>query len=101
MLSWGMSTFSRFLRSPRHPSLVTVVHCLRAEEAVREAAALDPESVEARDLLRCLLGNENCRRKEMRIQVGQPSGEPVQAAISETWLWKGDVFFLKLNPVWE
>lgn len=57
---------------------------LRAEEAVREAVALEPESVEARDFLRCLLGNENCRRKEMRVQVGQPPGEAVQVIISQS-----------------
>ena len=51
---------------------------------MREAVALEPESVEARDFLRCLLGNENCRRKEMRVQVGQPSGETVQVIISQT-----------------
>ncbi|CAM9284637.1 unnamed protein product, partial [Laminaria digitata] len=55
-------TYSSFQRFERHEER-------EAEEAVREAAALDPESVEARDFLRCLLGNENCRRKEMRIQV--------------------------------
>lgn len=41
----------------------------RAEETVRMALTLEPENEEAKGLLRELLGDENCRRKEMSLQV--------------------------------
>lgn len=41
----------------------------RAEELVRMALELKPENEEAKSLLREFLGDDNCRRKEMRLQV--------------------------------
>lgn len=41
----------------------------RAEDMVRKALGLKPENKEANGLLRELLGDENCRRKEMSLQV--------------------------------
>eukprot|EP00752_Nemacystus_decipiens_P005087 g4616.t1 len=41
----------------------------RAEELVRMALELEPENEEAKNLLREFLGDENCRRKEMLLQV--------------------------------
>ncbi|CAM9719035.1 unnamed protein product, partial [Scytosiphon promiscuus] len=41
----------------------------RAETMVRKALLLEPESEEAKYLLKKLVGNEDCRRKEMRLQV--------------------------------
>ncbi|CAN0122650.1 unnamed protein product, partial [Ectocarpus sp. 8 AP-2014] len=42
---------------------------VRAEEVARKALTLQPENEEAKGLLRELLGDENCRRKEMSLQV--------------------------------
>lgn len=36
---------------------------------VREALLLEPENEEAKGLHRELMGDESCRRKEMRLQV--------------------------------
>lgn len=41
----------------------------RAEELVRTALELEPENEEAKNLLLEFLGDENCRRKELRLQV--------------------------------
>lgn len=50
------------------------MHCLphlhfRAQEAAMKAGTLEPENPEARDMIREMMGDENCRRKEMGMQV--------------------------------
>ncbi len=40
---------------------------------VRKALELQPESKEAKGLLREFLGDENCHRREMALQVHQPT----------------------------
>lgn len=50
------------------PSMAPVTRP-RAEELVRTALELEPENEEAKSLLREFLGDENCRRKELRLQV--------------------------------
>lgn len=56
--SWGLDTCTRRATTPP-----------RAEELVRMALVLEPENEEAKGLLREFLGDENCRRKEMGLQV--------------------------------
>ncbi|CAM9467775.1 unnamed protein product [Ectocarpus fasciculatus] len=58
--SEAFASFQRFVRQGEQD---------QAEELVRQALRLQPENEEAKGLLRELLGDENCLRKEMSLQV--------------------------------